>query len=93
MSNYGSYTLFTASNPTIEQLKARRAECVRMALVTYRMAHTRHPKDIQSRDYWAAQCRYWTDQAYHAHGELLAQLDAMPIINRICATAPMPLPC
>lgn len=88
-----SYPIYTQPDPTIEQLKTRRAECLKMALVSYRMEHTRHERDTVSRDYWREQRRYWTDQAYHAHGEMLAQLSAMPLINRICVTAPMPLPC
>lgn len=72
---FGSYPIYTAQHPTIEQLKTRRAECVRMALVTYRLSVTRHPKDTKSAEYWRGQCRYWTDQAYHAHGEYLRLYD------------------
>lgn len=87
-----SYFLAIEPHPTIEQLKARRAECLMFALAMHRRILRAHPADGSVIE-WRRACRYWIEQAYHAHGELLAQLAAMPPINRLYATAPMPLPC
>lgn len=68
-----SYDLYTP-HPTIEQLKTRRAECVLYALAIHRRILRAHPAD-KSIPEWTRARRYWIEQAYHAHGEILARLE------------------
>lgn len=68
-----SYDLYTP-HPTVKQLKARRAECVQFALAMHRRILRAHPSDTSVSD-WARARRYWIEQAYHAHGEILTRLE------------------
>lgn len=70
----GYYAIYTASHPTIEQLKARRAECLMFALGMHRRILRAHPRDTSITE-WESARRYWTEQAYHAHGEIMARLE------------------
>lgn len=58
---------------SLDELKARRAECVDHALRCYRLLRTAHPSD---RRITAEDVTYWIRQAYFAHGEILAQARA-----------------
>lgn len=69
-----SYPIFTQPHPTIEQLQARRAECLTFALAMHRRILRAHPKDRRVSE-WERARRYWIEQAYHAHGEYLARYD------------------
>lgn len=55
---------------SLDELKARRAECVDHALRCYRLLRTAHPSDMRIT---AEDVVYWIRQAYFAHGEILAQ--------------------
>lgn len=66
---------FTA-HPTLADLLARRAECVAFALATYRRERACHPSDAYHRDEWRRARVYWIQQAYHAHGEIMARRDS-----------------
>lgn len=70
---YTSYTLYTLPHPTIEQLKARRAECLMFALAMQRRITSAHP-DANTID-WEHARDYWKQQAFHAHGEIMTRLD------------------
>ncbi len=74
-----SYDLYTP-HPTIAQLKTRRAECVMFALALHRRMLRAHPDDTSVSE-WARARRYWIEQAYHAHGELLAQQERLTALN------------
>lgn len=69
-----SYPIFTQANPTIAELKARRAECLMFALGMHRRVLRAHPQDTSVIDYEHAK-RYWIAQAYFAHGEIMERLE------------------
>lgn len=86
IQNTGHYTLggmlydhngnYYQPAPTLAQLRARRLECLQSALAMYRREHACHVLDQHNRKEWARARRYWTQQAYHAHGEILARTDS-----------------
>lgn len=63
------------AHPTIDELKARRAEALTYALAMYRREHACHPLDTIHRAEWSRARQYWIAQAYHAHGEIMALAD------------------
>lgn len=84
--NLGSYTLggllydsngnYYRPTPTLDQLRARRLECLQFALAMYRREHACHVRDTINREEWCRARLYWTQQAYHAHGEIMTRLDS-----------------
>ena len=68
---FGSYAIYTQTSPSIEQLKARRLECLTFALAMHRRMISANPHANMID--WEHAKRYWIEQAYHAHGEILTQ--------------------
>lgn len=63
-------------HPTLDELRQVRHDALIAALAMYRREHACHPRDTR-RAQWTEARRYWTAQAYHAHGEILARLDPL----------------
>lgn len=67
LSHYNRYR-------SIAQLRARRLECLRHALVAYHLEHIALHHGDASR--WTEARQYWTAEAYAAQGEILARTDS-----------------
>ena len=65
------YPLFRSNDPspTLDELKARRLECVTYALALGRRLRRMHPMDTTRAD-WERAMRYWIEQARDAQAKI-----------------------
>lgn len=61
---------------TIDDLRALRHEALGYALAMYRREQACDPRNRQRME-WTLARIYWTTRAFHYHGEIQAQLDAL----------------